>query len=151
MVYLALVEREDGSDVVVFPDCPGCATQVDPGESLQDVAGEALEGWLESALAHGEAPPRPSAAIETSDVARAVPVRIAPALAVRLQLRWARQELGVSQGELARRTGVTRQAIQQLESPDANLRLSTLTRVADALGLELDISLRAPTRLAVPA
>ena len=54
---------------------------------------------------------------------------------------------GLSQGELAKRVGVTRQAISQLESPDANLRLS-LEKVAEALGLAIDLTLRPAVRSA---
>jgi len=65
-----------------------------------------------------------------------------PALAVRLQMRWARLKQGWSQSELARRVGVTRQQISLLESPDSNLTLGTLEKVASALNLDLEIELR---------
>jgi transcriptional regulator with XRE-family HTH domain len=63
-------------------------------------------------------------------------------LAVRLGVRWMREELGLSQSQLAGRVGVSKQAISQLESPDANIRMDTLERIAQALGLEVDITLR---------
>jgi len=66
---------------------------------------------------------------------------VAPILAVRLQLRWARQDLGLSQAALARRIDVTRQQIALLESPDSNVTLRTLERVAEAMNLNLDIKL----------
>jgi transcriptional regulator with XRE-family HTH domain len=66
---------------------------------------------------------------------------VAPILAVRLQLRWARQDLGLSQAALARRIGVTRQQIALLESPDSNVTLRTLERVAEAMNLDLEIKL----------
>lgn len=68
-----------------------------------------------------------------------------PALAVRLQLKWARLKLGISQAELARRVNVTRQQISLLESPDANLTLSTLEKVVRALGMDLSIEIREPS------
>lgn len=149
MKYLADVEREGTALVVTFPDCPGCLTQVDEGEDLYAMAREALEGWLEASLAHGEAPPRPRAAREIVGDLQLEAIDVSPALAVRIQLRWARQEAGLSQSELASRVGVTRQAIAQLESPDANLRLSTLERVASALGQRVSISLQRPSGAAV--
>jgi transcriptional regulator with XRE-family HTH domain len=71
-----------------------------------------------------------------------VPVTVPVVLAVRLQLRWARQELGLTQAELARRVGVSRQQIALLESPDANVTLKTLERVARAMDLRLEIQLQ---------
>lgn len=144
MFYTAIITEEGQHTLATFPDAPGCQTFAEPGESIAEEAREALEGWLESGLAHGEAPPRPSAKVHVSSGERSVQVRIAPALAVRLQIRWAREDAGISQGQLAKRVGVTRQAINQLESPDANLRLSTLEKVADALGLALNIELVRP-------
>lgn len=65
-------------------------------------------------------------------------------LAARLQLRWAREDAGLTQRELATRVGVSQQAIAKLESPDANLTLQTLERVAHALGLEVELALTPP-------
>ena len=54
-----------------------------------------------------------------------------------------RESRGLSQAQLARRVGVTRSAIAQLESaqPD-NIELRTLVRVAAALGARVDVSIR---------
>lgn len=54
-------------------------------------------------------------------------------IAVRAVLVTRRVQMGLSQADMASRMKVTRQAYQQLESPDANLRLDTLTRAFDAL------------------
>src|SRR5471030_1920064 len=58
-----------------------------------------------------------------------------------------RESRGLSQAQLARRGGVTRSAIAQLESaqPD-NIELRTLVRVAAALGAHLDVSIRPDRR-----
>lgn len=140
MQYVARLTKEGRRTLVEFPDCPGCQTFVEGNEVVLEVAREALEGWLEARLALGDAPPRPQAK-HARDRSR-VAVRIDPTLAVRLQLRWARQDAGISQAELARRVGVTRQAISLLESPDANLTISTLMRVAEALKMDLEIELQ---------
>jgi predicted transcriptional regulator len=68
-------------------------------------------------------------------------VRVSPQLAIALQLRWRRQDLELSQSQLGKRLGVTRQAVASLENPDTNWRFSTLLRVAEALELDLEISL----------
>lgn len=144
MEYTAIITEEGQHTLATFPDAPGCQTFAEPGESIAEEAREALEGWLESGLVHGESPPRPSAQVHAPARQRVLQVHVSPALAVRLQIRWAREAEGISQGQLAKRVGVTRQAINQLESPDANLRLSTLEKVAGALGLALNIELVRP-------
>ncbi|MEK7401931.1 MAG: type II toxin-antitoxin system HicB family antitoxin [Gemmatimonadota bacterium] len=138
MHYSARVSREGRRTLVAFPDCPGCQTFAESGEDVADVAREALESWLEAELKYGEAPPAPG---PRSRAAKRIDVRIDSALAVRLQLRWARLKLGLSQSELAKRVGVTRQQISLLESPDANLTLGTLEKVAAALNMDLEIEL----------
>jgi len=149
MQYTAVLAVEEGTTLVFFPDCPGCQTEAEPGEDIAAIAREALEGWLASHLANGEVPPAPSD--ERDALAKydedfgaptgTLPVRISPALAVRIQLRRARVEAGLSQADLAGREGVSRQQITLLESPDSNLTLETLVRVAGALGLDVDINL----------
>jgi len=140
MRYVARLTKEGRRTLIEFPDCPGCLTFADAGEDVRAVAREALEGWLEAQLLHGDAPRQPRS--RAGNGKSRLPIRVNPALAVRLQLRWARLKIGVSQAELAKRVGVTRQAISLLESPDANLTLSTLAKVAKALGMELEIELQ---------
>jgi DNA-binding XRE family transcriptional regulator/predicted RNase H-like HicB family nuclease len=140
MQYVARLTKEGRRTLIEFPDCPGCQTFAEANEDILENAREALEGWLEARLVHGDAPSQPRARAVRDR--RWLPVRVDPTLAVRLQLRWARQAAGISQAELARRVGVTRQAISLLESPDANLTLSTLVKVAQALGMELEIELQ---------
>jgi DNA-binding XRE family transcriptional regulator/predicted RNase H-like HicB family nuclease len=140
MIYFARLSKEGRRTLAEFPDCPGCQTYAEPGEDVTVLAKDALDGWLEAHLMYGEAPPQPKARVPA---AVRLAVRVTPMLAVRLQLRWARQSLGISQGELARRVGVSRQQISLLESPDANLTLATLEKVAESLGMELEIELSA--------
>jgi transcriptional regulator with XRE-family HTH domain len=46
-----------------------------------------------------------------------------------------REHIGITQGELARRMGVSQAAVAKLEKPDANPRDATLKKVAEALGI----------------
>jgi DNA-binding XRE family transcriptional regulator/predicted RNase H-like HicB family nuclease len=144
MHYLAVTRKEGKSTLIGFPDCPGCQTFAEPGEVVVDVARDALEGWLEVHLEGGDAPPRPSVRVRAPSRSRSLPVRVDPMLAVRLQIRWARQDAQLSQGELAARIGVTRQQVSLLESRGSNLTVGTLRKIAGALGLELDITLHGP-------
>jgi transcriptional regulator with XRE-family HTH domain len=66
-------------------------------------------------------------------------VRVNPALAIALLLRWRRQELKLSQADLGKRLGVTRQQVALLERAGGNLRVATLAKAAAALEVELDV------------
>jgi predicted RNase H-like HicB family nuclease/DNA-binding Xre family transcriptional regulator len=140
MHYFARLTREGRRTLIAFPDCPGCQTFAEPRESALEVAREALEGWLEVHLEDGEAPPRPSPHLKKTRGVRVLAVRIDPAIAVRLGIRWARQAAGLSQGELADRLGVTRQQVSLLESNGRNLTVGTLRRIAEALGCDVEIA-----------
>lgn len=142
MEYAAIVTKERPHTLVSFPDCPGCQTFGTSRSEALAMAAEALEGWLEAHLIAGDVPPQPTARRTSAATGRdVVSIPISPTLAVRLQLRWARQALGLTQAELAKRVGVSRQQIALLEAPDANLTLRTLERVASAMNLRLDIQL----------
>jgi transcriptional regulator with XRE-family HTH domain len=52
-----------------------------------------------------------------------------------------RQQLGLSQTEVAARMGTSQSAVARLESGEVDARLSTLERYAVALGADLDIRL----------
>ena len=147
MYYLATLRREGSRILVSFPDCPGCQTFGRTREHALTNAREALEGWLETHLLAGDAPPQ-SRRRATKGSARSAAVTISPILAVRLQLRWARQELRLTQAALAERVGVTRQQIALLEAPDANVTLRTLERVAKAMNLRLEVELVADSAAA---
>lgn len=142
MEYRARLSREGRSTLIEFPDCPGCVTAADRKDEVQGVATEALEGWLEAHLVGGDVPPRPAA---TRNLRRdEIAISINPLLAVRLQIRWARQERGLSQTDLGKLLGVSRQQVALLEAPDGNPTIRTLERAAQALGMELAIELRKP-------
>ena len=143
MEYIAQLTKDGRRTSITFPDCPGCQTFADRRDEIDSVAREALEGWLETNLVTGDLPPLPSAhparGAKSRDQLRRI--TIDAALALRLTLRWARHARGLSQGELAKLTGVSRQQISLLEAPDTNPTLMTLQKVAAALGMDLQISL----------
>lgn len=136
MFYFARITKDGRGYSVVFPDCPGCQTCGDDRDDARRMARDALDGWLAASLIAGDIPPRPAHA-------KGTPIAVAPRLASALQLRWVRDELGLTQRELAARVGVSQQQIAKLENPDANPTLGTLEKVAEALGLRLDVTISA--------
>ena len=57
-------------------------------------------------------------------------------------LREAREEAGLTQEELADRVGTQKTAISRIENHAEDIKLSTIQKVAKALGKSLEISLR---------
>ncbi|MBX3205128.1 MAG: type II toxin-antitoxin system HicB family antitoxin [Labilithrix sp.] len=144
MQYDAFVTRERDSFVIDFPDAPGCQTFAESPDEVSSMAREALEGWLEAHLAERRVPARPAHRAAAPKGVTLIRVTVNSRLAAGLQVRWARQDRDLSQKGLAELVGVTQQAIAKLEDPDANPSLETLQRVADALGLEVRLSLELP-------
>jgi len=66
--------------------------------------------------------------------------KLAPAVGE--QIRMAREAAGLSQRELALRMGTSQAAVGRLEAGGAAATLTTLQRVASALGLTVDVELR---------
>jgi transcriptional regulator with XRE-family HTH domain/predicted RNase H-like HicB family nuclease len=137
MRYPAVVTKEGKNLLADFPTCPGCQTFAPPGRDIEHEAKEALELWLESHLQERMLPPRPPRTFKTR-TGTLLWVPVEPRLAVKLELRWMREDLGVTQAELAKLAGVSQPAIAQLESPDSNPTIDTLNRVAGAMGAQID-------------
>jgi len=112
-------------------------TQANRGESIETQAADLLEGWLESELAAGRTPPRPRRRLPKGGIWVEVPTL----LAVRLALRMAREDAGLTQAQLAKRVGVSQPVIAALEHSDSNPTIQTLEKVARALGGNLQVSI----------
>jgi len=140
MFYVAYTSREGRHHLAEFPDAPGCQTFAASAQALASAAREALEGWLEAHLADGQSPPRPRVHARAPAGRRLLQVAVDPGLSAALQLRWARQDAGLSQKQLAEKAGVSQQQIAKLENPDENPTLGTLSKVSEALGMPLTVS-----------
>lgn len=57
-----VIADPDGGYVVVFPDLPGCMTQVETLDELPAMAEDARTGWLATEYEQGHAIPLPSQA-----------------------------------------------------------------------------------------
>lgn len=110
------------------------------GEGLEHakaMAKEALTGILETMLDNNIPIPKPPAAKgKQTHWIEPEPEVVAPIL-----LKWAREDLHLTQGELANRLGITYQAVQKLERSGANPTIKTLAKVAKALGRELQVAI----------
>lgn len=102
---------------------------------------EALTGVLESMLDHGQPIPDPVQAAPDAGGGEVVLVEPDPSAAVPILLPKAREQAGLTQGELANRLGVTYQAVQKWERAGANPTVATIQRVLRALGRRLEMEL----------
>jgi DNA-binding XRE family transcriptional regulator/predicted RNase H-like HicB family nuclease len=134
MRYPAVVTKEGKNVLADFPTCPGCQTFAPPDHTIEHEAKEALELWLETHLQERMLPPRPPRIFKARK-GTVLWVSVEPKLAVKLELRWMREDLGLTQAKLA---GVSQPAIAQLERPDSNPTIETLNRVASAMGAQID-------------
>ncbi len=133
MQYAAKLSREGKFWLVHFPDCPGCRTFGDSEHHALSMAKEALDGWLEAHLLTGEAPPKPARK-------RGPFVAVDPNIAAAMEVRWLRDQSGLTQAQLATRLRVSRPQIAKLENPKSNPSISTLHKVAMALGRRLEVT-----------
>ena len=101
--------------------------------SAKAAAREALTGVLGALLDRGERLPEPPESLDGDTVWVEPDPRVAWPVLLRLQ----RERAGVTQVELARRLGVTFQAVQKWELSGANPTLATVDRVLRALGRRL--------------
>lgn len=103
-------------------------------EALKNVR-EALTGVLGAMLDHGEEIPQVKAR-----AAKSIHwIEPAPSVAIPILIRRAREEAGLTQAELAKKLGVTYQAVQKWERSGTNPTVATLERILLALGKRLEL------------
>lgn len=113
------------------------STPASPGEELAARAVADLD-QLVGALEQDPSVVRQASALEASGTARR---------ALFQQLRKVREEMGLTQSELAARVGTSQPAIARLEAGLGDPQLSTVERCAAAMELHLEISLRSADAL----
>lgn len=132
MKYPAMIqwEEEDQVYTVEFPDLPGCLTYGETLEEAQDMAKDALTGYLESMDS------RKMKVIKPSDLLGKEIYYIEPDKNVgfAIWLKTTREELGMTQKELADKLEIRYQTYQRFEAPStSNPRLSTIIRLEKVL------------------
>jgi predicted RNase H-like HicB family nuclease/DNA-binding XRE family transcriptional regulator len=148
--YTAHIFRERNHLLAEFPDCPGCQTFADTGDEIAAAAQEALEGWLEAHLVDGQVPSRPVEHTTAPAGKKLARIGVRPGLAAALEIRWARNDAGLSQKAFGELVGVSQQQIAKLENPDGNPSIDTLDKVSRALGLRMTLGFETPERFSVP-
>ncbi|MBQ5766573.1 MAG: helix-turn-helix domain-containing protein [Burkholderiaceae bacterium] len=71
--------------------------------------------------------------------------KLADVLQKEYELRRIREEIGMTQSQLASLMGVSQPSIANLEKKGADIKLSTLHRYFDALGIEGTIQIKLPS------
>jgi DNA-binding XRE family transcriptional regulator/predicted RNase H-like HicB family nuclease len=139
MQYPAVITKEGKYTLAAFPDCPGCQTFAERRADLVAKAADALVGWLASSLAHGDVPRAPSKHPKGKVIWVPVPAN----LAAKLELRWARRKARLTQGELAKRAGVSQAMVAKVESPGYRPSLDVLEKIARGLGKRVRVGFEA--------
>ncbi|MGI5172235.1 type II toxin-antitoxin system HicB family antitoxin [Treponema sp. OMZ 840] len=125
MTYYCTLKKEDNVYYVEFPDLPNVFTFGETKEKAIEMAGEALNGVLESEITRGIHIPLPSFISE-------YPVEVEPNIAFSLMLRKNRGKK--TQNEIADKLNISYQQYQQLENPKkANPTLKTIAKLQKIL------------------
>ncbi|GHU19957.1 hypothetical protein FACS1894163_12970 [Spirochaetia bacterium] len=133
MTYNCEITQDGDRFDVVFPDMTNIQTCGFSHEEALAMAKEALDGCLESDVAHGRDIPAPS-------FKDGFPIAVASHIVVAMRIRQLRGEQ--SQTDIARKLGLSYQAYQRLENPGkANPTVKTLERIAHVFGQELNVQI----------
>jgi predicted RNase H-like HicB family nuclease/DNA-binding XRE family transcriptional regulator len=141
MKYSAMLQATGQGFLVLFPELPGLTAQAADRGAARSVAHRVLNEQIGTMLSRGEIPARPRK-VRSPEGSDRIGVTVRPDYAVTLQMRWTRQEQGLSLAKVAHRMGVSRQRISALEITGRNWTVGTLLRLSDALDADLEIVLR---------
>ena len=135
---LKIHKAEKGGYWAEFPDLPGCITEGDSEEEVLSMAKDALSGWLAVRFERNFSIPdaRP---LKGKNIHWVEPN---PDVGIPLMIRKIRNELGLSQKEVAHRLRIAYQSYQAWENPNiANPTLKQLSKLAGAVGKKLIIEM----------
>ena len=135
---LKIHKVEEGGYWAEFPDLPGCITEGDSEEELLSMAKDALSGWLAVRFERNFAIPE-AKFLKGKNIRWVEPN---PGVGIPLMIRKIRNELGLSQKEVAHRLHIAYQSYQAWENPNiANPTLKQLSKLAGAVGKKLIIDM----------
>jgi DNA-binding XRE family transcriptional regulator/predicted RNase H-like HicB family nuclease len=134
------VRFEADGDAISAQGLPPFTGVITYGHTLDEArfnAGEALTLEIQCRLDEGAEIPKPQM-VDAPGVEMIEPDAV---VTVPIQLRWAREAAGLTQGYLAGRLGISYQSIQNLERSGANPSIKTLAKVSRALGRRLTVAI----------
>jgi len=138
MYPLKIHMAEEGGYWAEFPDLPGCVTEGDTEEEVLTMAKNALSGWLAVRFERNFTIPE-ARNMKGKNIRWVEPN---PEVGIPLLIRKIRNEMGLSQKEVARRLRITYQSYQAWENPKvANPTVKQLSKLADAVGKKLIIEM----------
>ncbi|MEX2536270.1 MAG: type II toxin-antitoxin system HicB family antitoxin [Trueperaceae bacterium] len=151
MKYLAVLERALSNYGGFVPDVPGATGIADTREATIESLAEGLALAIQDLAERGLPVPPPSDRAdlnldeyEPEEPYEIVSVSPAPMNPVSLEIESAMDSIGITQAELARKMGVSRSVASRITDPFYfGHSVRTLRRVADALGVDLEIRLAA--------
>lgn len=135
MEYIAKITKEDDGYTVEFPDIPGCYTCGDSLDEALTMAEDALYAVLYAKLEDKD--PLPTATLKEDQKNGFYAIQVRGRLALAYTIFEARR--GKSAASLCQKMGITRQAYQKIEDPNAGITFATLEKLASALGKKLEI------------
>ena len=135
MEYIAKITKEDDGYTVEFPDIPGCYTCGDSLDEALTMAEDALYAVLYAKLEDKD--PLPTATLKEDQKNGFYAIQVRGRLALAYTIFEARR--GKSAASLCQKMGITRQAYQKIEDPNAGITFATLEKLAAALGKKLEI------------
>lgn len=133
--YPATIEpQEDGTLLVRFPDVPEALTE---GATMAEALHEAKDA-LTAALA-GYVHARRDIPQPSPCKGNEVLVHLSPLVASKLALYEAMRRKGVSNAEMARRLGVTENAVRRLVDPDHRSHIGKVEAALERLHVQLSV------------
>lgn len=135
ILYPAKFDKyKDGAYTVQFVDFQGCITEGDNLEEAKANAAEALAGVVESVFEHGRKIPRPSRITGRGHHLIALP----PDISIPLELRFAREDMHLTQTQMAKRVGMAVNQYQRLERTHGfNPTFRSLSRALSRIGKQV--------------
>ena len=135
MKYFAHIKKQKTEEYLVsFPELEGCFTEGETLETAKKNASEALNGWPASNCDRKLNIPDP----KPRKGRNYYPINVELQVGLPIILRKKRKMKHFSQGQVAKKLGITQQAYAKLEIPaKTNPSLSTLEKLLKALDIEL--------------
>jgi len=129
-----LEQQDDRSFLVTFPDVPEAVTDGETKDEAMHEARDALTAALAGYVHARRDIPQPSPCTRSHK-----PVHLSPLIASKLALYESMHRQHVSNTELARRLGITENAVRRLVDPDHRSHIGQVERALDALHVQLTV------------